>query len=660
MKDSFETGLEEISDVIFSMIPVEHLVINSIDRLGEYLLVHVPFLQLDDYQTAVELDENEQKLLAILLSNREFMEILNNLEYCTLFIRLKSVDKDVEQVVFDVERACDFLAISQYRYDKKEWSIGKPGAIGPYLIIFDINIMTRRIETFYREKHLFNEIPGIGLEVSYSPLSRNKDFYPIIFSDRNDEVYMTCRYYITKACRTFAIPSLQSTFSELFAALEGIGMIGCQQFANFTKENKRIMAVICDDQNEYEANLDTFCFYSEVLRTLVLHQGYSLLEFMDRKSAFRLLTDIFWKIITFAKELINTGICDFDSINAYIEEKKDSFLDHNSTVSTSFLLKNEEKGVDGDRDVFVFPIDDLSITDYIKLGKLLIIPEGFLNECRQDVNKYFGLEEYYIDRMLVDNMIEQNNEVAFALLKGEYQMNQFDTTLDSWQYIDDICGEIQNMLVPLFVQEDTIKKRNNCFGAVGVYDGIRGGFIYDSAYDEIISVCGRVYSLINSTEMPFSFKDGNIDTEIVDIVCSGERNDEVAVGCRNVLITLGKAMREDDLTYMIMDMFDAVDKTYPCEYNMEPKWKWIASFVMDSRSEYDKYHARLKLIGNSYRTPMYHYGKNVNDLFPKEDDIYLLFNEMKGYLVKCVKKMYNTGITYWSDLKVYRNRLMTP
>ena len=60
---------------------------------------------------------------------------------------------------------------------------------------------------------LINEIPGIGLEVSYSPLSRDEDFYPIIFMNRNDEVYMTCRYYITKACRTFAIPSLQSTFS---------------------------------------------------------------------------------------------------------------------------------------------------------------------------------------------------------------------------------------------------------------------------------------------------------------------------------------------------------------------------------------------------------------------------------------------------------------
>ena len=119
-------------------------------------------------------------------------------------------------------------------------------------------------------------------------------------------------------------------------------------------------------------------------------------------------------------------------------------------------------------------------------------------------------------------------------------------------------------------------------------------------------------------------------------------------------------MREDDITYMIMDMFDAVDKIYPCEFNIAPKWKWIASFVMNNRSEYDKYHERLKLIGKLYRTPMYHYGKNANDLFSKEEDIYLLFNEMKGYLIKCVRKIYNTGITSWNSLKIYRNGIMNP
>ena len=86
--------------------------------------------------------------------------------------------------------------------------------------------------------------------------------------------------------------------------------------------------------------------------------------------------------------------------------------------------------------------------------------------------------------------------------------------------------------------------------------------------------------------------------------------------------------------------------------------KWIASFVMDKRSEYDMYHNRLKVIGDLYRTPMYHYGKNAGELFPKEEDVYLLFNEVKDFLVKCVKKMYTTGIISWDSLKMYRNSIM--
>ena len=171
MKNKFETNIEKRDDTIFSIIPVEHLVMNSIDRLGDYLLVYVPFILFEDYQTAVELNDDEKELIDILASKQELIEILNNLQYCTLFIQRKLVNKDVEQMVFNVERACDFLAITQYRYDRKEWSISKPGAIGTYLMAFNINIVTGNIEILYHEKHFFNEIPGIGLEVSYSPLS---------------------------------------------------------------------------------------------------------------------------------------------------------------------------------------------------------------------------------------------------------------------------------------------------------------------------------------------------------------------------------------------------------------------------------------------------------------------------------------------------------
>lgn len=139
-----------------------------------------------------------------------------------------------------------------------------------------------------------------------------------------------------------------------------------------------------------------------------------MLEFMDRKSVFRLFTNIFWEIITFAKNLINTEIQNLYDIKTYIENKIDSFSDHISSTRTSIVLKNEERGIDGDRDVYIFPIMDLMLGEYIKLGKLLIIPTGFLNECSHEREKYLGLSDFFIDRMLVDNLIEHNNVAAFV------------------------------------------------------------------------------------------------------------------------------------------------------------------------------------------------------------------------------------------------------
>lgn len=340
--------MDSNKDNVFTLIPVEHLVMNSIDRLGDYLVMSIPFLQDGYYDCVVELSEEEERLIKILESNQEIKVLLSDLEYCSLFIRKKVGDMSVESIIFDVERSCDFLAILQYRYDIKEYSMGKPGSHGSYLKIYDINVETETIKPRYKEKHCFNEIPGIGLEVSYSFANREDKFYPILFSNRTDEVYMLCRYYITKACRTFTIPSIQSTFLELFATLEGIGTIGCSKFIKFTEENKRIMAVNSKAQEEYEKKLDAFCYYSEVLRTLTVHQGRNLLEFMDRKSLFRLLTDIFFQIISFAKNIISAELYSLEEINVYIESKVQAFAEHVSTNKGSFVLLNKEKGIDGE------------------------------------------------------------------------------------------------------------------------------------------------------------------------------------------------------------------------------------------------------------------------------------------------------------------------
>lgn len=40
MENKLKDDMEKEGNINFSVIPVEHLVIDSIDRLGDYLLVH--------------------------------------------------------------------------------------------------------------------------------------------------------------------------------------------------------------------------------------------------------------------------------------------------------------------------------------------------------------------------------------------------------------------------------------------------------------------------------------------------------------------------------------------------------------------------------------------------------------------------------------------
>lgn len=133
------------------------------------------------------------------------------------------------------------------------------------------------------------------------------------------------------------------------------------------------------------------------------------------------------------------------------------------------------------------------------------------------------MKEYYIDEILADDLIQINKHAALVLVVGKYQIEKFDTSMETWQYIDDICGEVQNMLVPLFVQNETKCLRDNCFGAVGVYNGIRTGVVYNSNSKVLNGFHGRVYSMMNNTENAFYLDERKLDDEIIDVVCSFER-----------------------------------------------------------------------------------------------------------------------------------------
>lgn len=210
-------------------ITVEHLVLDGIKKLDKFILIPVAFVLMDDFTLDESINNEDHEIIEYIISNhKDLLEEVLELEYCTLAIlKCENIENlSMSKVCYELERAFDYIAITQYRYDRREWTIGIPGSIAyaktAYLFDTDNNSVKLSVE----EKHEFCEVPGIGLEISFHSLARlDENLYSLVFSERNDEVYRICRTFITKACRTFYILDLNSVFSHLFASLEGIGMV---------------------------------------------------------------------------------------------------------------------------------------------------------------------------------------------------------------------------------------------------------------------------------------------------------------------------------------------------------------------------------------------------------------------------------------------------
>lgn len=138
-----DTNIITKNESIYSVIPVEHLLFETIDRLDDFALVSIDYLSFPEYVNDSILTDEEKAVLSLLFCDEKAREILREFKYCTLFIRKRKY-KDFKKEVFDVERACDFIAISQYRFDRKEWLMSMPGVVGWFYIRI-LKVFHRRI-----------------------------------------------------------------------------------------------------------------------------------------------------------------------------------------------------------------------------------------------------------------------------------------------------------------------------------------------------------------------------------------------------------------------------------------------------------------------------------------------------------------------------------
>lgn len=640
-------------------VPIEHFVLDGVKKLGNYILMPIDCILKDDYSVDLNLSDVDKKVVKYIVTKHiDVLIKFSKLQYCTLAVCMVDkiddmIDMQLKRICFELEKALDYIAITQYRFDRKEWTIGIPGSISFAKVGCIMNTTDNTVEFCTIKMHTFCEIPGIGLEVSFQTLKgMDEELYNIIFLDRKDEVYCVCRNYIAKACKAFYLTDLNGAFLYLFSVLEGIGMIGSQRFLRFTLENERIMSFLTFSQQEYEQRLDEFCYYSETLRTLVIHHGKDILEFMDIKSAFRLLTTIFWTIIQYAVALIKLNINDFVALEKRINEQIGHFEKHASHLE-SFVLKLDTFECEGERDIFIVPVENFELEEVLVYKNMVVVPKQYnYYECNISQN---GIEEQ-VFRHIMNNedIVRLNERVTLVLYRGVYRLNDINVSETAWQYLDDVCSKIKDELIFLYINNCKIKNRDRLLGAVGIYNGTRMGVLYDMGFDEFYPLLGRVYSIYNNTENSFTYDKEKVEQWIYKATLGNERKDIVALDCKSAIQGIGKAIYVDDINYAFIYLFDSIERLCSCEYKTAFKWKWIASFLMKKRSEYDMIHDRLVEIGKKYRTPIMHYGKSIYEIINNDEQVYVLFDELKKIILQYCKEVLSTGLVTYEELKEER------
>ncbi len=648
-----------------AIVPVEHLILEGIMKLGNILFFPVDFILMNEYSIDCTLSKDDMKIVDYIIDDKsDILTPFSNLHYCNLAVikmdELESVENfgkyELNKICLQVSKALEFFMITCSRFDRKEWTIGRPGIINNFRFLCVIDSENNEKKFIKDDVHIFSEIPGLGLEIGYiSPKEIDSELYDILFSERSDEIYLQCRTFISRACEAFYIYDLNSCFSHLFSVVEGMGMIGSDKFIKFTVENKRIMAVLSKNQRVYEERLDEFCYYSETLRTLIIHQGYDILEIMDLKGAFRVITSIFYTIISFAKRIIQLEVYSETQVEDKINECVNAYKDHLSNAAKT-CDKISKIDCDGSRDIFIVPVDNLVVNEIVAFKDMIILPEMYaVEDINEDLFKISNISKKDFYRIIRENSTKEIiNKVSVILYKGTYKLDEFNASEIVVQYLDDICKKIQYSLSAFIINDFQVKNRDEYFSAIGIYEGFRRGILYDTFYDRFFPLLGRVYSFYNRTRNPYRLTEKIDKEDWLYNVVFGIRDDEIYLDCRVSLHKVCDALFADDLNESVMYLFDAVEALYPLKYNAKETVKWIIPFIMGSRSEYDRVLARLKTISQNYRTNIYHYGKTIYEIIPDKEEQYKFFNELKDIVLDYCKEVLGTGITTYDDLKIER------
>jgi len=682
----------------YLLIPISNLLLDMVIKLNDMMIIPCYWEDIDEINFDYDINEENKKIIKSLIGfNKQFIikcgQYGINLALLKIEIDIDSIDNInifLESKIYFVNRSLDYVRIQYCNFNNKETLVGIPGLVNNNRQVFHWNCSLQSIKKIECKPILYSMQPGIGLDLCSPGLGwKDEEFYPALFSDRKDEVYLEFRTIIGRACEAMKIIDINRCFCYLFSTVERMGM-GTTEYCRFESRKKKIISFISKDQEEFNRLSKQFFFYSKTVRTDIIHKGKNILDMIPITETSRIINSLYLLIIRFSLKVINANIYSFDGLDNILKRAIESYQYITPTLpATNYAL---ESYLDYDSDfTFIAHIENLNIKKIIKLGNTLLIPrnsiDNFDNYCwvytlfegGEEIdfngsiitpdNKIIELNEF---KDLCDEDIialqsalccreisELNKHSAFSISFGQPFLEYIEYSPNIYfEFCDYLCSNINKELNYLVLSLADIRNVEYLPSQVGILNGFRVLYKLHNYYHIAQSIPGRVYSQYYESDKEFTISD---DFEITDRTLYdclySYRDDEISYLCKIALNRLCECYYINDYTIMLSYMFDVLDMLDPQDTEGKRLNSHVVPFVCDKKQEYHQACSNIKIIRNKYRNPLVHDGKSIYDIISKEDEIYEVFNYLKDIIISFCKRIFLSGATNFTELEEERERI---
>lgn len=304
------------------IIPIQSLVLLDVVTLGDVILIPGDFLNTDRKMFEFESHPLYGEVTSILrICHDEYFRYYSKLTVAILDYEYSQEnfhncvpDEEftfLEKICYEVDRALDYLRISYCHFTTKEILPGIPGIVDTFRkgIVVDTETELSR-EILGRVYQIYTK-PGIGLDIDF--IQYDDELYKqVFFSTRKDEVYLNCRYALTRVNEALYMNNDNISFIYLMSTLE---MLADSEFIQFKKVKTYILAFTSRSKNEYQTKSQQFIDISKNIRTEVVHNGKSLFDLLgSNKEICDLLNFLMFIIIDYCEQVLRTNITAFENL----------------------------------------------------------------------------------------------------------------------------------------------------------------------------------------------------------------------------------------------------------------------------------------------------------------------------------------------------------